>query len=97
MYYIYKKGSTIKNSINVKITKTENVKVELSDIKNLTLELLKEMYNFKENYYIKEDLVMEDVEYYTRGIIKSEVIRKATEMDKFLYTIIRDIRKFEVN
>ena len=55
------------------------------------------MYNFKENYYIKEDLVMEDAEYYTRGIIKSEVIRKATEMDKFLYTIIRDIKKFKLN
>jgi hypothetical protein len=78
----------------MKVTGTQQVQIDLCDkeAKRLVVEYLCKYFDWKVGYFLEDDYIKERVKYTTSHTwTETETVRKATQTDKHLYTIFKEL------
>lgn len=74
----------VEHAVKAKISECEQRKVAMA--------FLCDKFNWKKSYYIKDDCVMDLVEYHTsHAWFQEEKVREATEMDYFVAGVFKKL------
>jgi len=78
--------------MKILVTKTEEIHLDKSQQRDVTVEYLEDRYQIDRNMYVEDGNLIEEKKYNTGNTwYDQEIVRIATTMDKAILEVIRDL------